>query len=285
VLNQGLNGVIEEIKEELRKPAQLTKEGLHALAVREAMIIACEAVIRYAKRYAKLAKELAEKENDKVRKGELKKIAETCDRVPADPARNFQEALQSFWFVHLAVLQAAASESTSPGRFDQYVYPFLKQDIDKRSLTFQEAAELLGCLWLKINEIRTFRPGGTSELAIAAELQNLTIGGVTPDGEDATNELSYMVLECERQLRFPQPQLSLRYHDGLPERFLIKAVETNRDHGGGKPAFFNDKATITGLCQEGVTLQDARDWAPQGCVERYVQFSSGGYRKINVNLP
>lgn len=284
VLNYGLHGVIEEIKEELSKPVQLTSEGLHKLAVRQAMIIACETVIRYAKKHSKLARELAEKEKDKVRKSELERIADACDWVPANPPRDFHEALQSFWLVHLAVLQEAASESTSPGRFDQYLYPFLKQDIDEKKLIYQEAAELLGCLWIKFNEIKNFKPGHSSEFALGATLQNLTVGGVTRKGDDATNELSYLILECERQLRLPQPQLTLRYHDRLPERFLLKAGETNRDHGGGKPAFFNDKPTILGFCQAGVSLEDARDWAPQGCVERYIQFSSGSYRKVNVNL-
>jgi pyruvate formate-lyase/glycerol dehydratase family glycyl radical enzyme len=283
-LNEGLSGVIAEIKKELSKPVRLTSEGLHKLAVRQGMTIACEAVIRYAQRHAKLARELAEKERDKVRKSELERIAEACDWVPANPPRNFYEALQSFWFVHLAVLQEAASESKSPGRFDQYIYPFLRRDLSEKKLTYQEAAVLLGCLWIKFNEVITFRPGRISEFALSTELQNLTIGGVDRKGDDATNELSYLILECERQLKLPQPQLTLRYHDKLPERFLLKAGETNRDHGGGKPAFFNDKPTILGLCQEGVTLEDARDWAPQGCVERYVQFASGGYRKTNVNL-
>jgi pyruvate formate-lyase/glycerol dehydratase family glycyl radical enzyme len=284
-LNQGLNGVITEIKKEIDKPTPITSEGLHKLANRQAMMIACEAVIRYAKRHAKLARELAEKEEDKSRKKELERIAETCDWVPANPARNFDEALQSFWFVHLATFLEAASDSKAPGRFDQYIFPFLKQDISQKRLTYQEAAERIGCLWVKFNEIFTFRPGRISEFGQGTELQNLTIGGVTRKGEDAANELSYLILECERQLRLPQPQTSLRYHDGLPERFLLKAGETNRDHGGGKPAYFNDKPSILGLCQEGIALEDARDFAPQGCVERYVQFSSGGFRKSNVNLP
>ncbi len=284
-LNQGLDGVIAEIKKELEKPVQLTSEGLHKMAVRQAMVIACKAVITYAKRHATLASELAKKEKDKLRKKELERIAEICDWVPANPARDFREALQSFWLIHLATFLEAASDSKAPGRFDQYMYPFMKRDLSEKRLTYQETAELIGCLWVKFNEILTFRPGRISEFSLATELQNLTIGGVTRKGEDATNELSYLILECERQLRLPQPQTSLRYHDGLPERFLLKAGETNRDHGGGKPAYFNDKPAILGLCQEGIALEDARDWAPQGCVERYVQFSSGGFRKSNVNLP
>jgi len=284
VVDYGITKVIEEVRKELYSSVQISEIELHKRANREAMIIVLEAVVRYAKRHAKLAEELAKTEPDQNRKKELIRIATACDWVPAKPARNFHEALQSFWFVHLSVLQESVSESKSPGRFDQYIYPLLKKDIDNNHSSYQDVAELLGCLWVKFNEVLTFRPGSLSEFALSTELQNLTIGGVTRDGGDATNELSYLILECERQLKLPQPQLTLRYHPDIPENFLVKAIETNRDHGGGKPAFFNDKPTILGLCQEGITLEDARDWAPQGCVERYVQFASGSYRKINVNI-
>ncbi|MFC1905591.1 glycyl radical protein [Chloroflexota bacterium] len=283
VLNEGLNGVIAEIKKELAQPIAISKEGLHKQDLLRAMLIGCEAVIHYARRHGELAKEMAEKEADPVRKSELYMIAEICDWVPANPARNLQEALQSFWFIHLCLFHETAGWAKSPGRFDQYMYPFYEKDIQENLVSRQEAGEMLACVWIKLNEMLSFRQRIGREALQASEVQNVTIGGVTKQGEDATNELSYMLLQVEGQLKVPQPQLTMRYHDSIPRNFFMKALETATQIAG-KPAFFNDRMAILSLVQAGIPLEDARDWAPQGCVEKYVQFSSGSYRRNNVNF-
>ncbi|MFC2060532.1 glycyl radical protein [Chloroflexota bacterium] len=283
LLNKGLKGIIAEIQERLNNHADLTKEGIHRLHQWQAMVITCEAVIGFARRYADLARKLAEDEPDQTRILELERIADNCEWVPANPARNFYEALQSYWLVLVAALVETANGAKSPGRFDQYMYPFYAKDIESGEITHQEAAELAASFWVKLNEMMTFREHTVREIAQSPVLQNLTIGGVTRDGKDATNELSFLILEVERQLKLPQPQLTLRYHDGLPEAFLIKAVETTKDIAG-KPAFFNDKVAILGHCNLGIPLEDARDWAPIGCVERYVQGCTGAFRRPLLNL-
>lgn len=270
VLTCGLNGVIEEAREKLLKHSIVTNEDLQKRFFWQAVITACQAVIRFAERHAELAEEMAARTADPVRKAELEDIARVCRWVPANPARNFREALQSFWFIHVTPQIETCSAGFSPGRFDQYVYPFYRKDLQDGSLTRQEAAELLGCLWVKFAEVEILREEKTRKRLQGTLLQNLTIGGQTREGKDATNELSYLILEVVRQMKLTQPTVSLRYHDGLPEDFLIKAVEANREFGGGQPAWFNDKAAMVNLPSMGVPLNEARDWVPIGCVERAI---------------
>lgn len=287
VLNRGLNGVIAEIaakiEEESNKITDFSADALHRFDVWRSMIIACEAMICHARRYAKLARELAHQETDMARKGELERIAEICEWVPANPARSFHEALQSMWFIHMGLSFESLPQGKAPGRADQYFFPFYEQDIQQDKITRQEAAELLGCLWVKLNETQTYRRRDLREYVGSTELQNLTIGGVTEDGADATNELSFLILEVARQTKLPQPQVSLRWHDGISHEFLVKAVETTRE-AAGKPAFFNDKVAILGMCQQSIPLSEARDWAPQGCVERYIPHKTAPFRHYLFNF-
>lgn len=270
VLNMGLIGVIEEAREQLQKHKIVTNEDLQKRYFWQAVIIACEAVIRFAQRHAELAEEKAAQTSDPSGKRELEEIARICRWVPANPARNFREALQSFWFIHVTPQIETCSAGFSPGRFDQYIYPFYKTGLQDGSLTREEAAELLGCLWVKFAEIEILREEKTRKRLQGTLLQNLTIGGQTREGKDATNELSYLVLEVVCQMKLTQPTVSLRYHDGLPDDFLLKAVEVNRQFGGGQPAWFNDKAALVNLPSMGVPLAEARDWVPIGCVERAI---------------
>jgi len=228
VLNHGLNGVIEEARERLLKHVIVTNEDLQKRFFWQGVIIACEAVIRFAQRHAELAEEMAARTSDPARKRELEEIARICRWVPANPARNLREAVQSFWFIHVTPQIETCSAGFSPGRFDQYMYPFYQRDTQEGRLTREEAAELLGCLWVKFGEIEILREEKTRKRLQGTLLQNLTIAGQTRDGKDATNELSYLILEVVRQMRLTQPTVSLRYHDGLPEDFLMKAVEAIR---------------------------------------------------------
>ncbi len=284
VLNHGLSGVIEEIKGRLKDHLVLSHEDLHKKYFLEAVIISCNAVITLAKRYATLLKEAALKEEDPARRIELKEMAQNLEQVPAHPARTFHQAVQSIWFIHLAVEIENNSWGYSPGRLDQYLYPFYKKDREEGRITKDEAKEILGCLWLKFAEIELLHQGATANLCQGSVFQNVTIGGQTEKGEDATNELSYLILEVEKEIKLSQPTLSLRYFDGLKDDFLLKCAEVIRS-GGGKPAIFCDKYAISTLSHYGIPLEEARTYAPTGCVEMSIPYSSNLFFGGFLNVP
>ena len=266
VLNIGLKGVIEEARKEISHLSVFDFDEVHKLHFLQAVILACEAVITYSKRYAQLARELASKEKDSDRRRELEEIAKICEWVPENPTRNFREAVQSFWFCFLALVLEEAGFTQSPARMDQYFYPFYEKDIREGTLTRQDAAEILGCLWVKFLELSTHKGPQQKERTQGSQYSNLTVGGITREGEDATNELSYLILEVVRQVKVHQPHLCLRYHDKMSEDFLVKAIECNRDVHGGIPYFNNDRIVIHNLIDKGIPPEEAWDWAGFGCV-------------------
>jgi pyruvate formate-lyase/glycerol dehydratase family glycyl radical enzyme len=267
VINRtGLNGVLKQIKEEIDSLDFSLEGSLQKYEFLKAGSICCEAVIDFAHRYASLAKELAGREVDTRRKAELEAIALNCQWVPANTARTFHEALQSFFILFLAMNLEAASHSESAGRMDQYLYPLYKKDITEGRITRQEAAELLGCLWVKFNELETIKALSIKQLSMGSQFIDTTICGVTKDGKDATNELSFMILEVAGQMKMPQPPLYLRYHQGISEELLVKALEINRRTGCGIPCFINDDVTLPKLIERGVPLTDARDYFTGGCI-------------------
>ncbi len=285
VLKKGLIGIADEAREQLNKATIATEEDLHKIHFWKAVLIVCEAGGKYARRHADLAREMARTETDVARRKELETIAEICDWVPANPARSFHEALQSFWFIHLQLFLETTGMIKTPGRFDQYMFSLYEKDIREGRLTRQEAAELLGLLWVKIGEQEPFKPSDSKKYFAGTTLQNVTIGGVKRDGSDATNELSYLILEVAAKVKGNNPHLSLRYHDNIPEEFLIKGAETNIVTGAGIPAFFNDKAAIPSLMATwGTTLEEARDWACVGCGERAPVPSAAESSKNSLNL-
>jgi pyruvate formate-lyase/glycerol dehydratase family glycyl radical enzyme len=277
VLNTGLNGVISEInseREKLRRKSVLNQQEADKDIFLQSAIIACEAVIHWAKRYAVLARLQAKEEKNAKRKSELEKIAEICEHVPANPARNFYEAAQSFYFALLALNLEMAGSGEAPGRTDQYLYPFYRKDVDEGRLSPQEAGEILASCWLKLMEIHSCGSAWTRKVTQGSQFLNMTIAGVKEDGSDAVNAVSFLLLQVIRQIRSIQPHVSLRYHDGINQEFFFKALECNRDHGGGIPAFFNDKTALVNLVGKGIPLSEARNWVPQGCVERTIYPSS-----------
>ncbi len=283
VLSKGLFGIIEEAQEQIAHHLVISHQDLHQRYFWESVIIACNAVIALARRYAALARKKAAEEADPVRKRELEVIAENCEQVPAKPAKTFHQALQSLWFTHLAVEIENNSWGYSPGRLDQYLYPFYKKDREEGRITREEAKELLGCLWIKFAEIELLHQGATAHLCQGSVFQNVTIGGQTEEGKDATNELSYFILEVEKAIKLSQPTLSLRYFDGLKEDFLFKCAEVIRS-GGGKPAIFCDNYSISTLTHYGIPLEEARTYTPTGCVEMSIPHSStlffGGFLSV-----
>ncbi len=232
-----------------------------------AVIICCNAAITYAHRYAMLALETAQKETNSQRKMELLKIAENCAQVPGKPARNFYEACQSFWFVQMLLQTESSGHSISPGRFDQYMYPYYEKDIKEGLITREKAQELLDCIWVKLNDLNKVRDAASAEgFAGYSLFQNLIVGGQTEEGEDATNDLSFMCLEAALHVMLPAPSLSIRVWNKTPDELLIKAAKVTRT-GIGLPAYYNDEVIIPAMMSRGVTLEDARTYNIIGCVE------------------
>ena len=233
----------------------------------QAVIISCDAAVAYARRYAKLALEEAEKCTDAVRKMELLQIAQNCANVPEKGANGFYEACQSFWFVQQLLQIESSGHSISPGRFDQYMYPYYKQDLDSGKLTREFAQELMDCIWVKLNDLNKCRDAASAEgFAGYSLFQNLIAGGQNKEGIDVTNDLSFMCIQASMHVFLPQPSFSIRVWNGSPHEFLVKAAELTRT-GIGLPAYYNDEVIIPSLVSRGLTLQDAREYNIIGCVE------------------
>ena len=266
VLEKGYAGIIEEAKEELSTMKVSDANYCKKSAFLDAVIISCEAAIRYAKRYSSLARELAKKENDPARRKELEKIAANCERVPEFGARNFEEACQSFWFVQMLIQTESSGHSISPGRFDQYMYPYYLKSMQE-GMTREYAQELIDCVWVKLNDLNKCRDAASAEgFAGYSLFQNLIAGGQDIYGEDATNDLSFMTINATEHVFLPQPSFSVRVWNGSPHEFLIRAAELTRT-GIGFPAYYNDEVIIPALMSRGLSLEEARDYNIIGCVE------------------
>jgi formate C-acetyltransferase len=284
VLNEGLEAVIASARRELETVrASTDMSTLGSTAFLEAVILVCEAAIHFAGRYAQLAGELAEKTEDADRRTELLQIQAVCGRVPGSPARTFQEAIQSAWFVHLITQIESNGHSFSMGRVDQYAYPFYEKDLAAGRLTRESALELLEQLWLKLFSVIKIRPWSHTRFGIGyPTYQNVTVGGQTPDGKDATNELSYIILETIRKTRLTQPNVSARYHIGTPDSFLMECARTIK-LGFGMPAMKNDEIIIPALMDKGVSSEDAYNYSIVGCVEAAVP-GKWGYRNTGMSF-
>lgn len=264
VLNEGLKAVVEAAEEELGSLRYTDANAVKKADFLRSVIIAYGAILRIAQRFADLAAEMAATEEEPVRRKELERIAETCRRVPANPARTFYEAMQSFWFIWVMI----ASGTTPGGRFDQFMYPFYKRDKEQGRITDEEVLELLECLRIKIMHLN-FVGGGKlqrQKWAGMARWHNWVIGGLTADGEDATNELSYLILEAARDCQTPHHTITVRVHEKTPEDLVVKALEVVKT-GIGMPAFVGDKSYIEYLVSHGVPIRDARDYALAGCLD------------------
>ncbi len=267
VINCGLESIIEDAQSRINNLSMGKGDYIRRKRFLEAIIESCEGVITYARRYSALALDMAGQCTDSVRKAELLQIAEACDRVPAKPARSFYEACQAFWFIQQLLQCESSGHSISPGRFDRYMYPLFKQDIDSGKLTIEQAQEYIDCIWVKLNDLNKVRDAASAEgFAGYGLFQNLIVGGQDESGLDTTNELSYMCMEAQLHVRLPQPSLSIRVWNGTPHDLLIKAASVVRE-GLGVPAFYNDEVIIPSIMSKGLTLEDARDYCIIGCVE------------------
>jgi pyruvate formate-lyase/glycerol dehydratase family glycyl radical enzyme len=267
LLQQGYRGIRNEVWAKIRSldladPADLKKKEFL-----EAALIACDAVMDFAQRYAQLAEDLAEKQGDGRRRKELETISRICRRVPAHPAESFYEAVQSVWLAHVVNCIETNAYSMSFGRFDQYMYPYYERDIQSGKLTKEEAQEIINCFWCKSNEIIHVDDSEMVYFHGGHPLgQHLTVGGITRTGEDATNELSYMCLEAHETVELFQPDFSVRFHKKSPYPFQKRTAEVIR-RGLGLPQIFNDEIIIETLVNDGLPLEEARDYTPTGCVE------------------
>ncbi len=267
VLKIGYRGIINKAKAELEKCDFGAADYASRTHFLNAVITSCEAVIRYAKRYAKLALEEAEKCSDPVRKQELLIIAKNCANVPENGATGFYEACQSFWFVQMILQIESSGHSISPGRFDQYMYPYYEADIKSGKITREFAQELMDNIWIKLNDLNKVRDAASAEgFAGYGLFQNLIAGGQNAMGVDVTNDLSFMCLEATLHVRLPQPSLSVRIWNGTPDDFILKAAEVTRE-GMGVPAYYNDEVIIPALINRGLTMEEAREYNIIGCVE------------------
>ena len=267
VLEIGFEGIMEKAQKELDGCSVGDGNYARKSHFLEAVILSCKAVIDYAGRYAKLAQEMAAQTSDPVRKQELFVIAENCSRVPAKGAQNFYEACQSFWFVQQLLQMESSGHSISPGRFDQYMYPYYKKDMEAGTITREFAQELMDCIWVKLNDLNKCRDAASAEgFAGYSLFQNLIAGGQNKEGEDVTNDLSVMCIRASMHVHLPAPSLSVRVWNGSPHEFLIKAAELTRT-GIGLPAYYNDEVIIPALQNRGLSLEDAREYNIIGCVE------------------
>jgi formate C-acetyltransferase len=234
-----------------------------------AMAIAADAVIRFAERHAEKAEELALSESDPDRKAELRKIAEVCRHVPAHPPRDFWEAVQAYWFVHLGVVTELNTwDSFCPGRFDQHLDPFYRNAVEAGTLTRDHAKELLECLWVKFNNQPAPPKVGVTnaESGTYTDFANINNGGLKRDGSDAVNEVTYLVLDVIDEMHLLQPSSNLQLSKKSPDAFLKRGLEIIRQ-GWGQPSVFNADMVVEEMLRQGKSVEDARCGGTSGCVE------------------
>ena len=233
------------------------------------MAKACDAIMLLGARYADYARELAKKEKCDTRKAELLQIAANCDVVPAHKPQTFWQAIQMYWFVHLGVTtELNPWDAYSPGRFDQHLNPFYQKDVEEGILDEKKALELLECLWVKFNNQPAPPKVGITlkESSTYTDFANLNTGGITPDGQNGVNDVSYLILDCMDEMKLLQPSSNVQISRKTPQKFLKRACEIARK-GWGQPAFYNTEAIVQELMNAGKTLADARRGGTSGCVE------------------
>lgn len=266
IFKKGFRGIKQQAEAYLEGLQPTNQEQLEKTSFYQAIVEVCEGLIALGRRYSAKAAEMVTREMDSQRRRELEEISEICHWVPENPPRNFREALQLVWFVQMGCVLAENGPAFNLGRFDQYMYPYYKQDLDKGVITQEFAQELLECLWIKLSEWLWLLPAnGAKYYGGYNSFQNLTVGGRKRDGGDATNDLSYMCLQATEDVRLPQPALSVRIHAGTPEKFMRAACKLSR-LGTGFPAFHNDTIGMQMMMYAGLPPEEARDWSLLGCV-------------------
>jgi pyruvate formate-lyase/glycerol dehydratase family glycyl radical enzyme len=285
VISQGLNAFIATAESHINRLDLANPDDYAKLPFLKAVVIADKAVIKWAGRFAALARERALAEQDQERKRELERIAAVCDWVPANPARDFREALQVVAFIMDSIQIESNGVSIGTGRLDQYCFPYYDRDIKQGVITRDQALELLECLWLKLAESN--RAAGEqmtrNHYGYPFWLQ-VPVGGQTVDGYDATNDLSYLLLDVSSNMQLHEPCVSARIHKRTPDKFMMKCLEAIKAHGGGHPALFNDEVIIPSQLAyvPGITKEDAYDYNIIGCSE--IVFGGKGTEGLPMHL-
>ncbi len=283
LIREGLVSFEEQTKAAMDKLDMTKYQDQEKMHFYQGILITIDAVRTFAQRYVELARELSAKTDDPQRKAELDRIAEALSKVPYQKADTFFEAVQSIWLVHLILQIESNGHSLSYGRMDQYLYDFYEQDLKNGTMTEDEAIELLSNLWIKTYTINKIRSWSHTQYSAGSPLyQNVTIGGQTPDGKDAVNPLSYAIIKSDAQVHLPQPNLTVRYHKGLDDRFMNEAIELMK-LGTGMPAFNSDEVIIPSLIEKGVSKEDAYNYSAIGCVEVAVP-AKWGYRCTGMSF-
>jgi pyruvate formate-lyase/glycerol dehydratase family glycyl radical enzyme len=263
VLEKGFRGIQKDAETYLNNPAINDKQR----EFYQAVIIALDAAINFARRYADLADNMAMNEEDDVRRKELIRISRINRRIVEGKAQSFHEALQIVYYCHLIMMIETNGHSFSFGRFDQYCYPYFKRDVDAGKLTYDEALELTALFFIKMNTLNKVRPWDHTEFGVGYPLySNLMVGGIKSDGIDGTNDLSYIALRAMDLNRLPEPNLSTRFWEGSPRSLLEESARLIRE-GFGMPSLFSDETVIPALESLGLPEDVARDYASMGCVE------------------
>lgn len=286
VIDEGIEGIIERIKERKSRLNLMDHDDWERNNYLDAMLVAAEGCCAIGPRYAEEARRQAAETTDEKRKNELLKIAEVCDRVPAKPARNFWEAVQSMWMYHELYFMEQGAAAYSIGRADQFLYPYYKADIDAGRITPDEAQELLDCCWVKFAEQCQMNSASSAEVTAGyLPFTNISCGGINKDGEDAVNDVSYMMLQATAEVQMYQPSLSVRYNVSRnPDKFLRAIVELMK-LGTGFPSFHNDLMGMKMIMSKGVPAKEAWNWTPGGCVETYLEGRTRcltGFSDINL---
>lgn len=270
IYKKGFLDLKKEIEVEISKLDFVNdKEAYDKKAQLEGMAIACDALIIYGKRYSEYAKQLAEKETDEDKKKDLLTIAKNCEVVPANKPETFHQAVQMYWFVHIGVTtELNIWDAFSPGRFDQHLNPFYENDVENDTLDRAMAKEILECLWIKFNNQPAPPKVGVTlkESGTYTDFANINTGGVTEDGKDGVNDVSYIILDVMDEMKLLQPSSNVQISKKTPSKFLKRACEISRK-GWGQPAFYNTEAIIQELLEAGKTIEDARCGGTSGCVE------------------
>ena len=286
VLKVGIEGLREEVKSKYEKLDLTNAEDFEKKLFYDGLQICFDAVENYARRYSKKASEMAAEEKDEQRKKELLKIADVFSHVPAYPARDTWEALQVVETMQILLQLETSGDSVSPGRMDQYIYPYYKHDIETKAYTNEQIQELFDCIWLKYNEIVKVQDYESIYIHPGFPLtQNVTAGGVKPDGSDATNELTYMMLTCQEHIRLQQPQFTFRYHAGTSEDLKMRVAEII-EYGTGMPALFGDTGCIASMKKfyPDMPEENMNNYAIVGCVELAPQGFQGRVNGGFLNL-
>ena len=281
IYKKGLLNFIKEIDERIASfDIANDPKAIDKIEELKAMKIAARALIKFAERYADLAEKMAKEEPDPQRRQELNKIAEVCRWVPANAPRNFHEALQYYWFVHIGVItELNGWDAFSPGKLDKHLYPFYKKDIENGTMTKEQAKELLECLWVKFhNHPAPPKVGVTAqESSTYTDFAQINIGGIKEDGTDNVNELSYLLLDVVEEMRLVQPNASVHLSRKNPDRFIKRAIDIIKT-GFGQPSIFNTDVVFEELLRQGKSIEDARSGGTSGCVE------TGAFGKENYML-